>query len=64
MPSKTAKAVNKTLIEGLSYLIEYFKYISREDVLKEILVKTLNDRLVEAFLVIYQKRSMVTILPT
>ena len=49
MPSKTAAAVTKTLIEGFSYLIEYFKYIERQDILDEIRVKVLNDRLAEAF---------------
>ena len=47
--SKTAAAVTKTLIEGLFYLIEYFKYIERQDILDEIRVKALNDRLAEAF---------------
>ena len=47
MPSKTAGAT-KTLIEGL-YLIEYFKYIERQDILDEIRVKVLNDCLAEAF---------------
>ena len=49
MPSKTAAAATKTLIEGLSYLIGYFKYIERQDILDEIRVKALNDHLVEAF---------------
>ena len=49
MPSKTAAAVTKTLIEGLSYLIEYFKYIERQDILDEIRVKALNDHLAKAF---------------
>ena len=48
MPSKTAKAVTKTSTDCLSYLIEYFNYISRQDLMNKILIMTLNDRLVEA----------------
>ena len=49
MLSKTAAAVTKTLIEGLFYLIEYFKYIERQNILDKIRVKALNDRLAEGF---------------
>ena len=43
MPSKSAEAVTKTLTEGLSYLPEYLNYISRQDLMNKILIKTLND---------------------
>ena len=49
MPLKTTEAVTKTLTDGLSYLTEYYNYISRQDLKNKILIKALNDRLVGAF---------------
>ena len=60
IPSKIAAAVTETLIKGLSYLIEYFKYIEGQDILDEIRVKVLNDHLAEAFLGIFLRKLKVT----
>ena len=49
MASRTAEAVFTTLIKGMEFLIDYFKHIRHEELLRHIMVKMLNDSLAEAF---------------
>ena len=49
MASRTAEAVFITLIKGMEFLIDYFKHIRDEELLRHIMVKMLNDSLAEAF---------------
>ena len=49
MASRTAEAVFITLIKGMEFLMDYFKHIRREELLRHIIVKMLNDSLAEAF---------------
>ena len=48
MVSRT-EAVFITLIKGMEFLIDYFKHIRHEELLRHIMVKMLNDSLAEAF---------------
>ena len=50
MASRTAEAVFITLIKRMEFLTDYFKHIRHEELLCQIMVKTLNDSLAEAFL--------------
>ena len=45
MASRTAEAVFITLIKGMEFLIDYFKHIRHEELLRHIMVKMLNDSL-------------------
>ena len=49
MASRTAEAVSITLIKGMEFLIDYFKHIRHEELLRHIMVKMLKDSLAEAF---------------
>ena len=49
MASRTAEAVFITLIKGMEFLIDYFKHIRHEELIRQIMVKMLNDSLAEAF---------------
>ena len=53
MSSKTAAAITEILVERLSYLIKNFAIFHKKVfcILDEILEKTLNDHLAEAFFV-------------
>ena len=49
MASRTAEAVFITLIKGMEFLIDYFKHIRHEELLRHIMVRMLNDSLAKAF---------------
>ena len=55
MASRTAEVVFITLIKGMEFLIDYFKHIRHEELVRHIMVKMLNDSLAEAFLYISLK---------
>ena len=45
MASRTAEGFYVTLVNGVQYLSDYFKYTGKENVLSEIKVKTLGTRM-------------------
>ena len=47
MTSRTAEGFYVTLVNGVQYLSDYFKYTGKENVLSEIKVKTLRTRMIE-----------------
>ena len=49
MSSRTAEGVYMTLLKGLQFLVDYFRHIRHPELLHIILMKMLNDSLVEAF---------------
>ena len=49
MSSRTAEGVYITLLKGLQFLVDYFRYIKHPELLHLILMKMLNDSLAEAF---------------
>ena len=49
MASRTAEGFYVTLVNGVQYLSDYFKYTGKENLLNEIKVKTLGTRMIEGF---------------
>ena len=49
MASPTAEGFYVTLVNGVQYLSDYFKYTGKENLLNEIKVKTLGTRMIEGF---------------
>ena len=47
MASRTAEGFYVTLVNGVQYLSDYFKYTGKENILSEIKVKTLRTRMIE-----------------
>ena len=49
MISRTSEGFDVTLVNGVQYLSDYFKYTGKENILSEIKVKTLGTRMIEGF---------------
>ena len=49
MASRTAEGFYVTLVNGVQYQSQYFKYTGKENILSEIKVKTLGTRMIEGF---------------
>ena len=49
MASRTAEGFYVTLVNGVQYLSDYFKYTGKENILSEIKIKTLGTRMIERF---------------
>ena len=47
MASRTAEEFYVTLVNGVQYLSDYFKYTGKENILSEIKVRTLGTRMIE-----------------
>ena len=49
MASRTAEGFYVTLVNGVQYPSDYFKYTGKQNILSEIKVKTLGTRMIEGF---------------
>ena len=47
--SRTAEGFYETLLNGVQYLSNYFEYIRKESLLRQVQVKTLGTRLIAVF---------------
>ena len=49
MASRTAEGFYVTLVNGVQYLSDYFKYTGKKNTLSKIKVKTIGTRMIEGF---------------